>query len=144
MIWIRDIHAFGKKSFWFNSIFFSVYGHHYMAITVPHNQRRYICFSIMTILLRTLPSKMWTFWRTRASECWSIHLTLRKKCYWIKSISFQKHVYHGFKSISYRFSNICTYLLVLVVYFYELIANWEKNAIDSKAFLSKRMHTINS
>ena len=32
--------------------------------------------------------------------------TLRKKCYWIKSISFQKHVYHGFKSICYRISNI--------------------------------------
>ena len=32
--------------------------------------------------------------------------TLRKKCYWIKSISNQKHVYHGFKSICYRISNI--------------------------------------
>ena len=32
--------------------------------------------------------------------------TLRKKCYWIKSISFQKHVYDGFKSICYRISNI--------------------------------------
>ena len=31
---------------------------------------------------------------------------MRKKCYWIKSISFQKHVYHGFKSICYRISNI--------------------------------------
>ena len=31
---------------------------------------------------------------------------LRKKCYWIKSISFQKHVYHGFKSICLRISNI--------------------------------------
>ena len=34
------------------------------------------------------------------------HIRLRKKCYWIKSISFQKHVYHGFKSICYRISNI--------------------------------------
>ena len=32
--------------------------------------------------------------------------TLRKKCYWIKSISFQKHVYHGLKSICYRISKI--------------------------------------
>ena len=32
--------------------------------------------------------------------------TLRKKCYWIESISFKKHVYHGFKSICYRISNI--------------------------------------
>ena len=32
--------------------------------------------------------------------------TLRKKCYWIKSISSQKQVYHGFKSICYRISNI--------------------------------------
>ena len=32
--------------------------------------------------------------------------TLRKKCYWIKRISFQKHVYPGFKSICYRISNI--------------------------------------
>ena len=32
--------------------------------------------------------------------------TLRKKCYWIKRISFQKNVYHGFKSICYRISNI--------------------------------------
>ena len=44
--------------------------------------------------------------------------TLRKKCFWIKSISFQKHVYHGFKSICYI--ELVTYLLVLVVYFYEL------------------------
>ena len=33
---------------------------------------------------------------------------LRKKCYWIKSISFKKHVYRGFKSICYRISNIFT------------------------------------
>ena len=33
-------------------------------------------------------------------------ITLRKKCYWIKNISYQKHVYHGFKSICYRISNI--------------------------------------
>ena len=44
--------------------------------------------------------------------------TLRKKCYWIKSISFQKHVYHGFKSICCRISNI---FIGLEVYFYELI-----------------------
>ena len=36
----------------------------------------------------------------------SVCFTLRKKCYWIKSISFQKHVYHGFKSICYRISNM--------------------------------------
>ena len=35
-----------------------------------------------------------------------VNCTLRKRCYWIKSISFQKHVYHGFKSICYRISNI--------------------------------------
>ena len=34
------------------------------------------------------------------------HIYTEKKCYWIKSISFQKHVYHGFKSICYRISNI--------------------------------------
>ena len=33
-------------------------------------------------------------------------LTLRKECYWIKRISFQKRVYHGFKPICYRISNI--------------------------------------
>ena len=35
-----------------------------------------------------------------------LECALRKKCNWIKSISFQKHVYHGFKSICYRISNI--------------------------------------
>ena len=33
-------------------------------------------------------------------------VTLRKKCFRIKSISFQKHVYHWFKSICYRISYI--------------------------------------
>ena len=37
---------------------------------------------------------------------WNTPYTLRKKCYWINSISFQKHVYHGFKSICYRINNI--------------------------------------
>ena len=32
--------------------------------------------------------------------------TLIKKFYWINRISFQKHVYHGFKSICRRISNI--------------------------------------
>ena len=31
---------------------------------------------------------------------------LRKKCYWTNSISFQRHVYNGFKSICYVISNI--------------------------------------
>ena len=35
-----------------------------------------------------------------------IYTCTEKKCYWIKGISFQKHVYHGFKSICYIISNI--------------------------------------
>ena len=62
--------------------------------------------------------------------------TLRKKCYWIKNIFFQKHVYHGFKSICYRIGNI---FIGLVGYFYELIVYMllEKNAFDSIAFFSQ-------
>ena len=63
-------------------------------------------------------------------------ITLRKTCYWFNSISFQKHVYHGFKSICYRISNI---FIGLVVYFYELIVYMllERNVFDSIAFFSQ-------
>ena len=59
----------------------------------------------------------------------TVKTALRKKCYWIKSISFQKHVYHGFKSICYRISNI---FIGLVVYFYELI--YSIHAFGKKCF----------
>ena len=67
---------------------------------------------------------------------------LRKKCYWIKSISFQKHVYQGLKSIFYRISNI---FIGLVVYFYELIVCMllERNAFDLIAFVSQCIIDIN-
>ena len=39
------------------------------------NQRRDICFSIMTMFPRTSPLKLWTFRRTTASECCLIDLT---------------------------------------------------------------------
>ena len=60
----------------------------------------------------------------------------KKKYYWIKSISVQKHVYHRFKSICYRISNI---FIGLVVHFYELIVCMllERNAFDSIAFYSQ-------
>ena len=59
-----------------------------------------------------------------------------KNAIWIKRIFFQKHVYHGFKSICYRISNI---LIGLVVYFYELIVcmRLERNAFESIAFFSQ-------
>ena len=47
-------------------------------------------------------TKKWGCWR-KSRNC---SPTLRKKCYWIKRIFFQKHVYHGFESICYRISNI--------------------------------------
>ena len=47
-----------------------------------------------------------TYCEIEATLGFSSTSTLRKKCYWINSISFQKHVYHGFKSICYRISNI--------------------------------------
>ena len=57
-------------------------------------------------------------------------------CGWIKSISFQKHVHHGFKTICYRISNI---FIALVVYSYELIVCMllERNAFESIAFFSQ-------
>ena len=53
-----------------------------------------------------------------------------------KMLLNQKHVYHGFKSICYRISNI---FIGLVVYFYELIVYilLERNAFDSIAFFSQ-------
>ena len=77
----------------------------------------------------TSPKTFWSRWYMRK-------YTLRKNCYWIKSISFQKHVCHGFKSICYRISNI---FIGLVVYFYELIACMllKRNAFDSIAFFSQ-------
>ena len=63
-----------------------------------------------------------------------IKLYTEKKCYWINSISFEKHV--PITDSNQYAIELVTYLLVLVVYFYELIVYMllERNAIDSIAF----------
>ena len=60
------------------------------------------------LLLPNGPCELWTVSAITIVHSHIQHqkTTLGKKCYWIKSISFQKHVYHGFKSICYRISNI--------------------------------------
>ena len=74
---------------------------------------RTIFYTYLLILFFSSDSYLWQL-KTRKTKKFSLSEvetrflfpTLRKTSYWIKSISFQKHVYHGFKSICYRISNI--------------------------------------
>ena len=106
--------CYWKKWYRFNSIFFSVWvfkffiffstGTYYFLLEHCNFNRKDIIISIyikinnIIILYNIIIHESLSFqYFTPYTE---------KKCYWIKSIYFQQHVYHGFKSICYRISYI--------------------------------------
>ena len=77
-----------------------------------------------------------------------VQLYTGKKFYWIKSIFFQKHVYHGFKSICYRIINIfigsCSvFLWIHSIHAFDSIAFFSQCRLASVGFLREPMNIYN-
>ena len=74
--------------------------------------------------------------------------TLRKKCYWINRISFQKYVDHRFKSICYRICNIfigsCSiFLWIQSIHAFDSIAFFSQCTIIKKEIFKKEILRYN-
>ena len=76
-LWINSMHAFGKKSFWFNSIFFSVY----KITSVIFNSNEIMFILIIYMLFHPIPCRnclIWSEFAMRARWGWPLGAVVRK------------------------------------------------------------------